>query len=97
MKRVIVNYKKLNKDILNLLLNKFPDGYSDRDIISFKNHHNTTIEAVEVRTNDTAYLVKISERLAGVMQDYEESSRSGSEIPIGMNSEELKGDINFEE
>lgn len=72
MKRVIVDYKKLDKGILNLLVTKFPDGYSDHDIVSFKNHHNDTIEAVEIRTNDTIYLVKISERLAGVMQDFED-------------------------
>lgn len=92
MKRVIVDYKKLNKDILNLLVNKFPDGYSDRDIISFKNHHNTTIEAIEVRTSDTAYLVKISERLAGVLLDYEEDTLDAN-IPTSVTKEQAGGDI----
>jgi len=68
MRRVIVDYKKLNKSILNLLVQKFPDGYGDRDIISFKNHHNEAIEAVEVKTKDTVYLVKISKRLSDSMQ-----------------------------
>ena len=72
MKRVIVDYKKLNKDILNLLIEKFPEGYADKDIISFKNHHKDTIEAVEVRTEDTIYLVKISQRLADTMQNFED-------------------------
>jgi len=96
MKRVIVNYKKLNKDILNLLVSKFPDGYSDRDIISFKNHNNTAIEAVEVRTDDTAYLVKISERLAGVMQDYEMPT-SITEISEEYSMDQVKGEIDFED
>jgi len=63
MKRVIVDYKKLTPKILKLLNEKFPDGYDDDDIIKFDNHHNETIEAVEVRTNDTIYLVKVSSKL----------------------------------
>ena len=70
MRRVIVDYKKLNKDILNLLVEKFPDGYADRDIISFRNQYNEAIEAVEVKTDDTVYLVKISKRLADTMESF---------------------------
>ncbi len=91
MRRVIVDYKKLNKDILNLLVKKFPDGYADKDIISFRNHHNEAIEAVEVKTKDTIYLVKISKRLADTMQsfDYETSS---VDIPEGVSKDQV-GDI----
>lgn len=64
MKRVIVNYSKLTNEILNLLVERFPDGYDDSNIIRFKNHKNETIEAVEVRTKDTVYLVKISTQLS---------------------------------
>ena len=53
MKRVIVEYAKLTNEILNLLVEKFPDGYDDSDIIRFKNAKNETIEAVEVRTEET--------------------------------------------
>ncbi len=72
MRRVIVDYKKLNKDILSLLVEKFPDGYYDNDIITFKNQHNEAIEAVEVRTDETIYLVKISKRLSDTMQNFED-------------------------
>jgi len=63
MQRIIVDYKKLTPKILKLLTEKFPYGYSDDDIIIFDNHHNETIEAVEVKTDDTIYLVKISSKL----------------------------------
>ncbi|MHA7058217.1 hypothetical protein ACWGOQ_0013425 [Aquimarina sp. M1] len=96
MKRVIVDYKKLNKDILNLLVDKFPDGYSDNDIISFKNHHHDTIEAVEVRTDNTIYLVKISERLAGVMEDYDDDS-SDTEIATFGSKEEVSDESAFDD
>lgn len=72
MKRVIVDYAKLTNEILTLLVEKFPDGYDDSDIIRFKNHKNETIEAVEVKTEDTIYLVKISTKLADRIISYED-------------------------
>lgn len=71
-KRVIVDYAKLTQDILDMLVTKYPHGYQDRDIIRFKNAQNETIEAVEVRTEDTIYLVKVSKRLANTMEEYED-------------------------
>lgn len=72
MKRVIVDFKKLNKEILEMLVEKFPDGYEAKDIIVFRNAQNEVIEAVEVRTDDTIYLVKVSKRLADTMENYED-------------------------
>ena len=72
MKRVIVDYAKLTNEILTLLVEKFPDGYDDADIIRFKNHKDESIEAVEVRTEDTIYLVKISTKLSDRMVNYED-------------------------
>ena len=59
MQRVIIDFKKLTPEILSLLNTKFPDGYGDDDIISFKNHRNETIDAVEVKSDQFVYLVKI--------------------------------------
>lgn len=72
MKRVIVDYSKLTNEILNLLVERFPDGYDERDIIRFKNAKNETIEAVEVRTDDTIFLVKVSTKLADRIENYDE-------------------------
>ncbi|WP_297694495.1 hypothetical protein [uncultured Eudoraea sp.] len=71
MRRVIVDFKKLNKDILDLLVTKYPDGYDDDDIITFKNTLNEIVECVEVRTDDTVYLVKVSKRLVAAMEDHD--------------------------
>lgn len=70
MRRVIVDYKKLNSDILDLLVTRYPDGYDEDDIITFKNALNEVIESVEVRTDDTIYLVKVSKRLVAAMEDH---------------------------
>lgn len=71
LKRVIVDFKKLTEEILNLLVEKYPNGYKEKDIIVFRNAQNEIIEAVEVRTEDTVYLVKVSQRLADTMEDYD--------------------------
>ena len=57
---------------MNLLVDKFPDGYDDSNIIRFKNHKDETIEAVEVRTDDTIYLVKISTKLSDRMVSFDD-------------------------
>ena len=72
MRRVIVEYAKLTNEILNLLVERFPDGYDDEDIIRFRNAKNELIEAVEVRTEDTMYLVKVSTKLADRIENYDE-------------------------
>ena len=71
-KRVIVDFKKLTPEILAMLVEKYPDGYDDDQIISFRNQHNEIIEAVEVTTEDTKYLVKVSTKLAVTMENYDE-------------------------
>lgn len=70
MKRVIVEYAKLTTDILDMLIEKYPDGYDYEDIISFKNAKGETVKAIEVKTEETIYLVKISDRLENAMEEY---------------------------
>ena len=72
MRRIIVDYPKLTRDILNLLVEKFPEGYDDSHIIRFRNAQNELIEAVEVKTEETIYLVKVSTKLASRMEKYDE-------------------------
>lgn len=80
MRRVIVDYAKLTGDILNLLVERFPEGYDDTDIIRFRNAQNELIEAVEVRTEDTIYLVKVSTKLASRMEKFDEEDDIDSVI-----------------
>lgn len=76
MNRVIVEYAKLTTDILDMLVEKYPDGYDYSDVISFKNSKGETVKAIEVRTEETIYLVKISDRLEQTMEDYAEDEDS---------------------
>ncbi|WP_300439768.1 hypothetical protein [Christiangramia sp.] len=80
MKRIIVDYKKLTPEILGLLVEKYPDGYDDDQVISFKNAKNETVDAVEVRTEDAIYLVKVSTRLETTMANFDEDDYDDSEF-----------------
>ncbi|MDA9892968.1 hypothetical protein N9D50_03140 [Flavobacteriaceae bacterium] len=88
MKRIIVDYNKLNTEILDLLVEKFPDGYDDNDIISFRNAKGEQIEAVEIRTNDTIYLVKIGKKLQQAIQEQKEDDN--------FNNDSMKDNVDFE-
>ena len=92
MKRVIVDYAKLTNEILNLLVEKFPDGYDDSDIIRFKNAKNELVEAVEVRTEDTIYLVKVSTKLSDRIENYDEDDVIIDEVVAPIKGLELDED-----
>lgn len=84
LKRVIVDYKKLTPEVLKLLVEKYPDGYGDNDVINFRNLKGELIEAVEVSTDDTKYLVKISLKLERTMANFDEDDEDD-----GLGTEDL--------
>ncbi|WP_445725748.1 DNA primase [Flavobacterium sp.] len=99
MKNIIVDYKKLTPEILNLLVEKFPDGYGIRDVVKFTNHKGQYIEAVEVSTEDTKYLVKISNELVDSMEAFEDDDDNDNfdlevEVPtIDLDEVDIDDDI----
>jgi hypothetical protein len=73
MRRVIVDYKRLDREIAAQLIDLYPHGYGDDDIIVLKKPNGELIEAVEVRTDDTIFLVKISQSLSNFISNFEEN------------------------
>ena len=96
LKKIIVDFKKLNNHLLDLLVQEFPYGYDENDIIRFKNMQGEWVECVEVRTEDTLYLVKVGKRLetamevhsAGDMEDEFISEQDQEETEVDSESEE---------
>lgn len=80
LKRVIVDYKKLTPEVLKLLVEKYPDGYGDNDVISFRNLKGELIEAVEVCTEDAKYLVKISSKLERSMANFDDDGEEDDDF-----------------
>ncbi|NNL38389.1 MAG: hypothetical protein HKO75_00880, partial [Flavobacteriaceae bacterium] len=52
MKRILIDHKKLDQVLAVRLVETYPDGYGDEDIIAFKSPKGEFIEAVELRTED---------------------------------------------
>ncbi|UII75937.1 hypothetical protein LV716_16980 [Flagellimonas sp. HMM57] len=73
MKRILIDYKKLDRKTAAVLIDTYPYGYGDDDIITLKKPNGEIIEAVEVRTEDTIYLVKISKSLSNFIANFEEN------------------------
>jgi hypothetical protein len=63
MKRLIIDYKKISDRQKMLLAEKYPKGFTEKDIITFKNIKNETVEAIELQDEDTLYLIKINTRV----------------------------------
>ena len=80
MKRIIVDYKKLTPEILSRLVERFPEGYDDGHVLTFKNSKNETVEVVEVRTADTVFLVKVSSRLESTMANFDEDDYDPADL-----------------
>ena len=72
MKRIIVGFDKLSPKILNLFVERYPDGYGDNDIIEFKNGTGETIQAVELKSTDTVYLIRIGKKMNQIIQEFED-------------------------
>ncbi|MEM9076215.1 MAG: hypothetical protein AAGC43_04205 [Bacteroidota bacterium] len=73
MKRILIDYKKLSHDVAARLIDSYPYGYGDEDIITLKKPSGEIVEAVEVRTEDAIYLVKISKSLSNFISNFEEN------------------------
>ncbi len=81
---------------MDLLVEKFPDGYDDEDIISFRNIKNEIVEAVEVRTEDTIYLVKVGVRLVQAMEDYSDDDNDADDDVVVGEDDAVK-DLEFDD
>ncbi|QHI39326.1 hypothetical protein IMCC3317_47360 [Kordia antarctica] len=97
LKRVIVDFKKLTPEILGLLVDKYPFGYDEDNIVKFKNAQGESVEAVEVISGDTKYLVKVSVKLELTMENYDEDDYEdyADDDPEAVQppSEEEEGDL----
>ncbi|MDF4223204.1 hypothetical protein PXC01_16485 [Maribacter sp. M208] len=101
MTRRLIDYRKLDHKLASLLIETYPHGYGDEDIITFKNINGDYVEAVELKTADTLYLVKISKSLSNFIANFEENIEKELEPKTPeevMQSEEMTRtlDLNFE-
>ena len=87
MKRIIIDYKRLDHSTAALLIDLYPHGYGDEDIIILKKPNGEVVEAVEIKTDDTIYLVKISKSLSNFISNFEEKMEK--ELEVSTNKETI--------
>ena len=97
MKRLLIDQKKLNQETTSLLFATYPDGYGDDDIISFKTPSGDIIQAVELRTDDILYLVKIGKNTSHfVSQETLQEEHSAQDEQSALPDSELELDMEEE-
>ncbi|MDG1821921.1 MAG: hypothetical protein P8H25_00900 [Flavobacteriaceae bacterium] len=96
MKRLIVDYKKLTAEILDLVVSQYPYGFDD-DIIEFKLASGEIVEAIEVRSEDTVYLVKIGSKLAKAIKEYEDTVIENDDEFTHFEDDQVSDDETLEE
>lgn len=84
MKRLMIDYNKMDHLLVSLLISTYPDGYGDDDIITIKKPSGEIIEAVEIRTEETNYLVKISKSLSAFMAGFEEPLEKEPDLDLDL-------------
>jgi hypothetical protein len=62
-KNVIVDYKSITEDQLQLLNDNYPHGVDDDDLTHYLNSKGETVDAIPLETEDTRYLFKVSVHL----------------------------------
>src|SRR5690554_1865454 len=65
-KRMILDYKNVPDEVLQLLAEKYPHGYQ-KAIIKYKNAKGETVSAVPIETDEISYLVKVSIQLKNMV------------------------------
>lgn len=93
MKRLIVDYKKLSEKILNLLDSQYPFGYDDDDIIEFKLASGEIAEAIEVRSEDTVYLIKVGSKLTQIIKHNEKNNFEKEDDFVDLKDDNIDDDI----
>ena len=90
MLRKIVDYKKLDHTVAAKLIESYPHGYGDGDIIIFKNSKGENIESVEVKTEEIVYMVRISKSLSNFIANFDEIIEKELETSASINLEDVE-------
>lgn len=93
-RNVIVDYKNITPEILELFTERYPYGYEDEDIIKFKNSKGEMVRAVPFETSDTKFLVKVSvqmdAKIDAFLDDDEEGGEEVDETLRSANADEIE-------
>jgi len=73
MKRVIKDFKAISPEVMALINEQYPAGYDDHQLVTFVNAKGAFVKALEVRTEDIIYLIKLDRKLDDHISEYVEA------------------------
>ncbi|NNE55596.1 MAG: hypothetical protein HKN32_06220 [Flavobacteriales bacterium] len=78
MKRVIKDFRSVEKHHLDLIAQCYPEGFDSEDIISILNPKGKFIRCLEVKTDECTFMFKIDEDMVEKLDEY-----TGDQFEIG--------------
>jgi|SRR5690554_659635 len=70
MKRVIKDFKAITDDVLALINEQYPFGYEESQLVTFVNAKGEFVKALEVKSDEITYLIKLGTKLNDHITDY---------------------------
>jgi hypothetical protein len=71
MKRYIKDYRTITDEHMMLIRSQYPNGFSDDDLVALKTSNGDYFDALEVRTDDALYIVRVNHDLLEMISDFE--------------------------
>lgn len=70
MKRVIKDFANITPDVMELINEQYPFGYEDSQLVTFVNAKGEFVKALELRTDEIVYLIKLGRKLDDHINEY---------------------------
>jgi hypothetical protein len=97
MKRVIKDFKTITPEVMALINDQYPYGYEDTQLVTFVNAKGEFVKALEVRTDEIVYLIKLDRKLDEHINDYMEDSDSDSDSGDDISFDSGSVDVEIED
>jgi len=72
MKRIFKDYRNITDKHMLLIREKYPKGFSDFDITSIKTSDGDYLDALEIPTLKSLYLIRVNHDLLSLIDDFNE-------------------------
>lgn len=66
------DYRSITDKHMRLIKEQYPSGFSDSDLVTLKTSDGVYFDALEVRTDDTMYIVRVNHDLLEAIDQFED-------------------------
>lgn len=70
MKRIIKDYNSVEEHHLSMIEDQYPDGFDQESLISIPDQSGKLKKYLEVKGEEVVYLLRISEQMIGIIDDF---------------------------